>query len=48
MSEFYEQMFVNNLKPAAALREAQLKVSKVKRWQSPYYWSGFFLQGDWN
>ena len=48
MAEFYKQMFSNKLKPAAALREAQLKVSKVKRWQSPYYWSGFFLQGDWN
>ncbi len=48
MAEFYKQMFVNKLKPAAALREAQLKLSKVKRWQSPYYWSGFFLQGDWN
>ncbi len=48
MAEFYKQMFTNKLKPAAALREAQLKVSKVKRWQSPYYWSGFFLQGDWN
>lgn len=48
MAEFYIQMFTNKLKPAAALREAQLKVSKVKRWQPPYYWSGFFLQGDWN
>ena len=48
MAEFYKQMFTNKLKPAAALREAQLKVSKVKRWRSPYYWSGFFLQGDWN
>lgn len=48
MTEFYRQMFTNKLKPAAALREAQFKISQEKRWQSPYYWSGFFLQGDWN
>ena len=48
MIEFYRQMFTNKLKPAAALREAQFKISQEKRWQSPYYWSGFFLQGDWN
>ena len=47
MAEFYKQMFVNKLKPSAALRQAQLKISKEKRWQSPYYWAGFFLQGEW-
>lgn len=48
MAEFYKQMFTNKLKPAAALRAAQVKMSQEKRWQSPYYWSGFFLQGEWN
>jgi len=48
MTEFYRQMFTNKLKPAAALRSAQLKISQEKRWQSPYYWAGFFLQGEWN
>jgi CHAT domain-containing protein len=48
MAEFYEQMFTNKLKPAAALRAAQIKISEEKRWQSPYYWAGFFLQGEWN
>jgi CHAT domain-containing protein/tetratricopeptide (TPR) repeat protein len=48
MAEFYKQMFVNKLKPAAALRAAQVKTSQEKRWESPYYWAGFFLQGDWN
>jgi CHAT domain-containing protein len=48
MTEFYRQMFTNKLKPAAALRAAQLKISQEKRWQSPYYWAGFFLQGEWN
>ncbi|HEY0432095.1 MAG TPA: CHAT domain-containing protein, partial [Pyrinomonadaceae bacterium] len=48
MAEFYRQMFINQLKPAAALRAAQREIAKQKRWQSPYYWAGFFLQGDWN
>lgn len=47
MAEFYKQMFTNGLKPAAALREAQLKVSKIKPWRSPYYWAGFVLHGEW-
>jgi CHAT domain-containing protein len=48
MAEFYKQMFVNKLKPAAALRAAQIKISQEKRWASPHYWAGFFLQGEWN
>lgn len=48
MAEFYKQIFTNKLKPAAALRAAQLKMSQEKRWRSPYYWAGFFLQGEWN
>jgi CHAT domain-containing protein len=48
MAEFYKQMFRNKLKPAAALRQAQSNISKEKRWQSPYYWAGFFIQGEWN
>jgi len=32
---------------AAALRAAQLAVAKQERWQSPYYWAAFVLQGEW-
>jgi CHAT domain-containing protein len=48
MAEFYKQMFTNKLKPAAALRAAQLKISQQTLWKSPYFWAGFFLQGEWN
>jgi CHAT domain-containing protein len=48
MSYFYQEMFVNHKKPAAALRAAQLKMASQKRWQSPYYWAGFVIQGEWN
>jgi len=34
------------LKPAAALREAQVALWREKRWRAPYYWAGFTLQGE--
>ena len=46
MKHFYFQMLQQGLSPAAALRKAQLEMSKQKRWQSPYYWSGFTIQGQ--
>jgi CHAT domain-containing protein/tetratricopeptide (TPR) repeat protein len=33
--------------PAAALRDAQLSLSREARWRAPYFWAGFVLQGDW-
>ena len=48
MAEFYLQMFTHGRKPAAALREAQRKLSQDRRWRrSPYYWAAFVLQGEW-
>lgn len=49
MGQFYEGMLRKGLQPAAALREAQVHMSKHKRrqWQAPYYWAGFVLQGEW-
>ena len=47
MEQFYKEMFKNGKRPAAALRDAQMHVSRTKRWRSPYYWAGFVLQGDW-
>lgn len=47
MAEFYKQMFTNKLKPAAALRKAQITLSQQSQWRSPYYWAGFVLQGEW-
>jgi CHAT domain-containing protein len=47
MTRFYRGLLVEGRAPAAALRQAQLAVRQEKRWRSPYYWSGFVLQGDW-
>jgi len=40
-------MFVNRLKPASALRSAQMTISRQKPWRAPYFWAGFVLQGEW-
>jgi CHAT domain-containing protein len=47
MSRFYERMFKEKLRPSAALRAAQVSMLKEKRWEAPYYWAGFMLQGEW-
>jgi CHAT domain-containing protein/Tfp pilus assembly protein PilF len=47
MSRFYRGLLVEGRPPAAALRLAQLAIRDDRRWRSPYYWSGFVLQGDW-
>jgi CHAT domain-containing protein/Flp pilus assembly protein TadD len=46
MKHFYREMFENGRSPAAALREAQLKMRETTRWQDPYYWAGFVIQGQ--
>jgi CHAT domain-containing protein/tetratricopeptide (TPR) repeat protein len=47
MKHFYRGMLKENLRPAAALRAAQIEMSKSSRWSSPYYWAGFIIQGEW-
>ncbi|HEY8460215.1 MAG TPA: CHAT domain-containing tetratricopeptide repeat protein, partial [Blastocatellia bacterium] len=48
MKRFYEKMLKDELSPAAALRAAQISMWESKRWEAPYYWAGFMLQGVWN
>lgn len=47
MSRFYSAMLKDGLRPAAALRAAQVAMLKEKRWQSPHYWAAFTIQGEW-
>ena len=44
---FYRGLIVDGKPPAVALQEAQRAMRAQERWQSPYYWAGFVLQGDW-
>ncbi|HEY1463137.1 MAG TPA: CHAT domain-containing protein [Terriglobales bacterium] len=47
MGSFYNAMEKRNLRPAAALRQAQIEMWKSKQWNSPYYWAAFQIQGEW-
>jgi CHAT domain-containing protein/Tfp pilus assembly protein PilF len=47
MERFYRRMLQEGQAPARALRLAQLDIRKQKRWQSPFYWAAFVLQGEW-
>jgi CHAT domain-containing protein/tetratricopeptide (TPR) repeat protein len=47
MVRFYRGMLKEGMRPAAALRAAQVSLMNDKRWPSPYYWASFTLQGEW-
>ena len=47
MARFYRKMLKENLRPAAALRAAQMEMLKESQWREPYYWAAFALQGEW-
>jgi CHAT domain-containing protein len=47
MTKFYRQVLVEGERPAAALRAAQVEMWRDKRWEAPYYWAAFTLQGEW-
>lgn len=46
MKLFYQAMLQKGLSPAAALRDSQLTMLRQSRWQAPYYWAGFVIQGQ--
>src|SRR5207248_11312107 len=48
MKSFYRAVLgAQRLRPAAALRQAQIHVMREPRWHEPYYWAGFVFFGDW-
>jgi CHAT domain-containing protein len=47
MVRFYQGMLKQGMRPAAALRAAQISLMNDKRWASPYYWAPFTLHGEW-
>ena len=47
MTKFYQKMLQDKLKPAAALRSAQIEMLKNESFAAPYYWAAFTLQGEW-
>ena len=47
MQRFYRGLLNEDLRPTAALRRAQISMSRERRWRAPYYWAGFVLMGEW-
>jgi CHAT domain-containing protein/Tfp pilus assembly protein PilF len=48
MKRFYQGLLgPERLRPAEALRQAQLSIWKRNQWRAPYYWAAFVLQGEW-
>jgi CHAT domain-containing protein len=48
MGRLYRGLLQEGLRPAAALRQAQLAIAAERRWRDPYFWAPFVLQGDWD
>ncbi|MDQ3011218.1 MAG: CHAT domain-containing protein, partial [Acidobacteriota bacterium] len=46
MGELYRGLLERQLRPSAALREAQLKMLKSREWAAPYYWAAFVQHGE--
>ncbi len=47
MTRFYRNMLVDGMRPAAALRQAQVSLWKDGHWARPYYWAAFTIEGEW-
>jgi CHAT domain-containing protein len=47
MERFYRAMLTDKLRPAAALRRAQIGMAKQITMGKPYNWAAFVLQGEW-
>jgi CHAT domain-containing protein/tetratricopeptide (TPR) repeat protein len=47
MKRLYGKMLQEGMRPSAALRAAQVEMWQQPRWQGPYYWAAFVLQGEW-
>lgn len=46
MAIFYRKMLSEHLRPAAALRAAQIELFRQSDWKAPYFWASFVFQGD--
>lgn len=46
MRRFYQKMLKDNLRPADALRRAQISMLNEKPTQNPFFWAAFTIQGE--
>lgn len=46
MEKFYAALLTEKLTPPQALRKAQIQMRQHPRWQSPFFWAAFTVQGE--
>ena len=47
ITQFYQALKTPGMSKAQALREAQLSLLRLPKYQHPFYWSAFILLGNW-
>jgi CHAT domain-containing protein/tetratricopeptide (TPR) repeat protein len=47
MGYFYQHMLKDHRSAAVALHDARIDMMGQPEWESPFYWAGFVLQGEW-
>ena len=47
MKKFDQKMLKDKIKPAAALRAAQIEIFNSQEYSKPDYWATFTMQGEW-
>jgi CHAT domain-containing protein len=48
MAKFYRAVLgSDHVRPAAALRRAQIAMIREGKWRHPWYWAPFIIQGEW-
>ncbi|WP_353930682.1 CHAT domain-containing protein [Okeanomitos corallinicola TIOX110] len=47
MQKFDQKILKEGLKPAVALRQAQIEMFNNEEFSQANYWAGFTLQGEW-
>ncbi|GJD15487.1 hypothetical protein RIVM261_004430 [Rivularia sp. IAM M-261] len=47
MKEFYHNLITRKLSRAEALRNAQISLLKIQKFNHPFYWAPFVLVGNW-
>lgn len=47
MKRFYTNHLQKGMSASKALQQTKIEMRKIKRYNSPYYWSAFTLFGDW-
>lgn len=47
MKRFYKNHLQKGMPASQALKQTKVEMKKIRRYQSPFFWSAFILLGDW-